>query len=157
MAKTKLNANQTIDTLTQDELYETLTKQTVSYFQELSRGFTTARFDTQGAVSGGAITLPPTSQRPLGPQDGFAWTVRRLSIYGLGTGDIINVFRNSADPSNFIGIITNTAPLLKFDRNFILRGGEAIIFTGTSLAGTTLTVSGEAVETSELDLYKMLG
>lgn len=159
MAKTKLNANQTIDTLTQDELYETLTKQTVSFFQEMARGFTTARFDTNGVPVGDedTVTLPPTSQRPIGPQDGFAWTVKRVSVYGLATGDIVNLYRNSADPGNFIDQLTDTSPVVKFDKSFILRGGESLIAVGTGLTATEVYLNGEAVETSELDLYKQLG
>lgn len=159
MAKTRLNANSTIDTLTQDELYETLTKQTVSFFQEMARGFTTARFDTYGVPTGDDddLLLPASSERPIGPQDGFAWTVKRVSVYGLGDGDVVNLYRNSVGPSTFIDQLTDTSPVVKFDKSFILRGGESLIASGTGLAGTEIHLNGEAVETSELDLYKQLG
>lgn len=158
MAKTRLNANNTIDTLTQDELYETLTKQTVSFFQELSRGFTTARFESSGLVDQtDALVLPPTSQRQIGPQDGFAWTIRRISVYGLATGDVLRVYRNSANPLNFIDQLTDTSPVVKFDKGFILRGGENLVVAGADLDATEVFLTGEALETSELDLYKQLG
>ena len=155
MAKFSLRHGSTADTLTREELREELDTAVKQWWQEASRGSTTARFSASAAVASTAVTLPATGAERLGPDIGFAWAVQRITAYGLSTNDVLSVYRNSSIDSNFIGIITPTSPFHIGKLGLILRGDEQIIVTGTSLTATgTITINGDALQTAELDIYK---
>jgi hypothetical protein len=157
MAKYKLNANSTIDLLTPQEHLDNLDKQTKDWFQEQARGFTIERYEATATVAAAAITLPAAGHSPIGPKTGYAWKVTRISISGLLSGDGVQIYRNSTDPQNFIDTLSSSRPAAYPKSGLILRGGETLIATGSSLTATgDLTLTGEVTECSELDLYKIL-
>jgi uncharacterized Zn-binding protein involved in type VI secretion len=153
----KLQAGREVDVLTKDELQAGLTANTASWFQEMARGLSTARFDGTGTVATAAVLIPPAGQRPIGPDVGFCWALQRVSADGLAAADTLVVYRNSVTPSNRLGVITAAANFHPGSKGVILRGDERLIVTGAALAATgDVTISGEALETSEADLYKLI-
>lgn len=158
MAKYRINANAEIDLLSQHELSQALDRQTRDWFQEEARGFSTARFASISTVSNSAVTFPPTGGDTIGPDQGFAWAVQRLSVKGLKTNDELLVYRNAISDLNYIDTVTATTPRLSFgSKGLILRGEEKLILTGSSLAATgDIVINGESIEVPELDIYKVL-
>jgi hypothetical protein len=153
MPKAQLKANGHVETLNQAELEAALSKTTAAWFQELARGFTTARFGNTSTVAAGAVQVPALgSSDVFGPDDGFAWRVGRISADGLSTNDVLKVYRNG---TAYVGSITATSNLSP-GKGLILRGGEFLVITGASLTATgDITVTGEAISASELDIYKL--
>jgi hypothetical protein len=158
MATTKIAPGQVIEAVTEGELVHHLDRYTANWFQEKARGITTFRFDQTGTVAGAAITLPDVGKQQNGPEPGFAWILLAVRAQGLATGDTLNVWRNSAIPRNFLGIVTAAAPATTFgSKSVILKGDEKLIFTGASLTATgDITVNGEGLECAEPDLYKLV-
>ncbi|MFL6116752.1 MAG: hypothetical protein ACJ786_36160 [Catenulispora sp.] len=157
MPKAELRHGSHIETLNQQELEELLSKQTVTYFQEQARGFTTARFGDLSTVATGAVSVPATDETVFGPDKGFAWAVQRVSAAGLAAADVLKVYRDVNSPLNFLGYITATANFAPGSKGVVLRGGEKLIVAGTGLTATgDIVVTGEAVQVAELDIYKIL-
>jgi hypothetical protein len=154
--KTKITHGAEIETLTPAELKAGLTATTASWFQEMARGLSTARFTSTATISGAAVTFPPPGETRIGPEVGFAWAVQRVSAYGLDSADVLQVFRNVAVPETYLGQITTASPMTLGSKAVILRSDERLVITGTSLTATgTIAVNGEAVELPEMDLYKL--
>lgn len=154
MPKAQLKAGSHIETLSQAELEAVLGKTTQTWFQEQARGYTTARFGNSGTVATGAVQIPTNDTSDVfGPDKGFAWRVGRISADGLSTNDVLKVYRNG---TTYVGSITATSNLSP-GKGLILRGGEFLVITGTSLTATgDITVNGEAVSAAELDIFKIL-
>ena len=157
MPTTKMHAGAPVETLNQQELAAELTKQTTAYFQEQARGFSTARFSGLATVANGSVTVPGNDASRFGPEQGYAWAVQRVTAAGLSTNDVLSVYRDVATPLNLLGFITATGIFKPGSRGVILRGGEFLVVSGSSLTATgDIVVTGEAIQVSELDLYKIL-
>lgn len=156
--KFKLHAGSEVDVLTKEELKAGLTDNTASWFQEMARGMSTARFDATAAVDGSAaLAIPANGQTTIGPDIGFAWALQRITADGLTTNDVLVVYRNSVTPANRLGIITPTQNFHPGGKGALLRGRERVMITGTALTATgDITVNGEAIEVAESDLYKII-
>jgi hypothetical protein len=91
----------------------------------------------------------------FGPEQGFAWRVSRVSVSGLSTNDSLSIYRDVATPMNFLASVSGGSPLFP-GKGIILRSGEKLIVAGSSLGATgDVVVTGEAVQCSELDIYKL--
>jgi hypothetical protein len=158
--RTTIAPGAVIESVTEAELQGHLNHTIAQLFQEQARGVTPFRFDhtdTVGSVTSGAVRLPAIGEQEEGPRAGFLWQIGSIRWSGLATGDVLNVFRNSTDPRNFIGFMTFANPVFTFQKLTFFKGGEKIIVTGASLTATgDVTVNGEGVEASELDLFKLL-
>lgn len=115
-----------------------------------------------GTPAASAITLGVnTGQGALGPEQGYAWCIRRLVVSGLtsgGTPDVVNLFRND----RFSG-----PPLWQFNGNnfgYTFGRYELTLFPGDTLSlqnvGTItstsrILLSGELEETSAERIYEM--
>lgn len=160
MAKFSFKANSEFETLTNEELHDTLNMTQRNFFREMARGLKHMQLQPQiGTVSGGNVTLPTIgSGANNGPQPGFVWAIQRLSAYGLRTNDILNVYRNTVDPQNFVGVLTNTSPMAVYgDKGFLLKDGDRLVFDGSALAATSVVVSGEFIECATIDIWKIIG
>ena len=157
MPKAELKAGRHIETLNQEELDAVLTRQTAAFFQEEARGYTTARFWDNETINTGAVTVPAHDDTVFGPDQGLAWSVKRVSAQGLSANDVLKVFRNDPHvPGNFLGYITATSNFSP-SKGVILRGGEKLVGTGAALTATgDVTVNGEATQSAELDIFKIL-
>lgn len=102
-------------------------------------------------VSGTNVVITST-EHDLGPPDGFAWAVQRITAAGLAAADIISLYRGvpssgTVDPSNFMNVLTGTAPAWHPGRTgLMLQPGESIVASGTGLTATQVTITGEVIQ-----------
>lgn len=159
--QTTLELGAPLETLTRSELREELGAVAETYFAQYARGVKYMRLPvTSGAVAGGAFSLDGTAAG-LGPRAGYIWTIRRLAVTGLTTGttpDLVNAYRNSPG-----GI-----PVWQFNGNnwaytfgkteLLLLPGEVLCFAnqGAIAATGNITVSGDLVEVSAEQIYKLV-
>lgn len=157
MAKTKIAPGNVIETITHAEMVQHLDKYTETWFQERARGIGLVRPRAVDTVSGGNITLPATNEDFLGPWAGFVWSLHVLRAFGLATNDTLTVYRNNANPGNFLCTLTFAAPVFTFgSKSCFLHGDERLIIIGTGLTATgDIAVNGEGFECAEIDLYKL--
>jgi hypothetical protein len=159
MATAKLPAGYEVDTLTRQELGEELDSHTRNWFQEMARGVGTARFPTLNqTVASESVSFPATGDPLIGPKPGYCWAVQRVSALGLSTGDTLQIYRGAPVPSNFLGQLSAANPTFHVgSKGVILRDTETISVLGASLTATgVITLTGEALECSELDIYKLI-
>lgn len=158
MAVTKIG-NTSMDMLNKAELYEQLNKTQEAWFAERARGVKPMNLPvTIATIASGSVTLPPSGPTRLGPKQGFTWIVKRLSVTGLATNDVLNVYVNSATAMGFVDTITATKPAIYPEEGLMLEGGEYLIVSGSSLSATgDLAVTGQIVETPTVDVWKVLG
>ena len=157
MARTTIAPRAVIETVTESELVHHLDRYTENWFQERARGIGLVRPRAIDTVSGGTITLPGANEDLLGPNMGFVWDLHVLRVAGLATGDSLTVYRNSANPGNFLCTLSAAVPVFTFSsKSCFLRGDEKLIITGTGLTATgDIAVNGEGFECAEIDLYKL--
>lgn len=159
MARTTIAPRNVIETVTEQELVHHLDRYTENWFQEKARGVTTFRTQAIDTVTtAGAITLPGPNEDAIGPNMGFVWLLHVLRVFGLTAGDSLTVYRNSANPGNYLATLSAANPVFTFsNKSCILKGDEKLIITGAGLLTTgDVAVNGEGSECAELDLYKIL-
>ena len=115
-----------------------------------------------GTPASSACTIGASggSGTAVGPESGYAWSLRRVIVDGMTSGttpDVINMYRNS----------TGTAPLWQFNGNsfgytfgkleMVLKDGDVLMFasSGTFAATGRIRVSGELVEVPAEQLWKL--
>lgn len=158
MAKYQFKANSFFESMTQDEMQESLSTSQKNWFQEMARGLKHFRIQPSSvAISAGAATLPNPAF-PIGPRDGFIWEVTRISVVGLSGSDVAKIYINTVNDMNFVNQVSAGSPTAIFgEKSFVLHPGDTIIITGSSLSATgNLTVTGEAVEVAAIDIWKIL-
>jgi hypothetical protein len=105
----------------------------------------------QQTVTGGAVTFL-SHEHDLGPRDGYAWAVQRVTAAGLAANDILSVYKGppvsqAADPTNLANILTSTSPAWHPGRTgLILQPGDTLVLAGTSLSATAVTILGEVIQ-----------
>jgi hypothetical protein len=175
LALVRFDVGQSADVLSPGEHKQHLKEVFEGWDRGRGRGIDDVRFYGQGLIASDAVVIPSQpsgqtsygSQYPvLGPEDGYVWSVRRISVYQLtGTSDVLYVFRGqvgdtaaSIQPSNFIDTMTTANPVVTLGSGrCTLRGGEQLVIVGAALSTTgTLTVSGEAVRVPAEMKYKVL-
>lgn len=158
MTQVKIQAGATFETTSPKEVAE-LTKAAYSdSFQEMARGVKPMRFEATGTVATAAVTIPQAQggQLGLGPSQGFVWRVDRVSVYGLASGDVLQVHRTVADGTAFIGNIPASTGYLDVPEAPLLYGGEFLVVVGSSLTATgQLILNGEGVEVPSFMLWKI--
>lgn len=159
MARFKIQNNADINLLTQEELQETLSSVASDWFQEEARGYSVAPIYTMATVSGGKVVFPNTTGGTggdsIGPDDGFAWRVNRLTLAGLSTGDTVTVYKNTTNQA--VDVITAAKPAIYPGKGLIMRNGDRLLITGSGLTATgDLILTGEVAEVPALDLFKIL-
>lgn len=122
--------------------------------RQLIRGIKWMRLPTtlSGAIASSAVTLGVTKGMVVGPEQGYAWVIRRLIVSGLATGatpDVVNLYRNDAFAQ---------PPLWQFNGNnfgytftnlqLVLISGDTLALqnVGNLTATGTVTLSGELIE-----------
>jgi hypothetical protein len=115
-----------------------------------------------GTASGSALNLDESHGAAIvGPESGYAWSLRRIVVDGMTSGatpDVLNMYRNS----------TGLAPLWQFNGNnfgytfgrveMTLGPGDTLKFAsvGTFAATGRIRVSGELVEVPAEMLWKLV-
>lgn len=133
-------------------LHDTLIAATL----EFGRGKTFKNFSSTATIAGGAVVLGDPgaagSQR-MAPEDGFTWSVKRVTVIGLAANDVVGIYRNSTDPLSAIesGSATAATPWAFFgfgSRQFVLHSDERLIVAniGNLTATGKIYVTGLAEE-----------
>ena len=144
--------------LTRDELAEVLREDRQAVEAARLEGIKYFRLPTLYATpSSGTVVLGQSwsgqsyTGQIIGPNEGYVWSIRRLSANGLGTGtspDILNVYRNG----------TGVAPVWQLNGNnwgysfgpaeLLLLPGEKLIAAslGSLVATVQVTLTGDAIE-----------
>lgn len=159
--KTNLAVGAPIETLTQSELRTELDTVSQTFLRAYGRGVKYLRFGPIPAtIINAAISLDGTSTNGLGPREGFCWSIRRITVWGLATGgtpDIVNLYRNQPG-----GI-----PVWQFNGNnfayswgkleLLLLGGESLslVNSGSIAATGQITISGDLLECAAEELSKI--
>lgn len=163
MAEFKLSAGASIDLLTKHELDDSLRASAAAEWIERGRGVKhLARIPVLSAtIASSAVTIPATGDlTECGPRQGYAWTVRRLSIDGLTTAaDVVAVYKNEVAGRSRVAQFTGSVPWVTFGKGqFVLLPGDTIVCANAGTLASTglLTVSGEATETPAELLWKVV-
>lgn len=123
----------TLDTLNRDELEQALAEAMANQYERL-KGRDTVRFISPTVIPASSAVLVPNPSAsipgyPLGPEQGFVWSVRLLVVEGLtassSTPDIVNVKRHGS------GRIVWQLNGNQFSQTF--GRGEMILYPGESL------------------------
>jgi hypothetical protein len=120
---------------------------------EYARGFKWMRLpQLTGTPASSAVLIDEKGNGPVGPEQGYAWSLKRVIVDGMTAGavpDVINMFRNS-----HIG----QPPLWQFNGNtfgytfgkleIVLLSGDFLKFAsvGTFAATGVIRVTGELIE-----------
>jgi len=158
MTQVKIQAGATFETTSPKEVSELTRTAYSEAFQELAMGVKPMRFEATGTISGAAVTIPQPQdgQLALGPSQGFVWRIDRVSVFGLGSGDVLQVHRTVSDGTAFLGNLTAVNGYLNVPESPLLYGGEFLIATGTGLTATgQLVLNGEGVEVPAFALWKL--
>ena len=159
MALTEIRGGNVINAATPEEVAEIVSQQ---QRQEL-RGVKWMRLPAMfGTVSASAIVLDDKSAGPIGPEQGYAWSLTRIVVDGLATGatpDVVNMYRNAQ---------TGQPPLWQFNGNnfgytfglgsIVLLSGDSLRFqnSGTIAATGLIRATGELVEVPAEMLGKLM-
>lgn len=148
-----------VDFVTQGELDESLKRAHQTFMSAQVQGRKYMRFRMRATVASTAITLGGDGDQPgPGPDQGYAWAIRRLFVKGLTAGstpDELWFYRNNAS-SDPVWQISGADPGDKFGRlEIVLLGGEKLAAANNGALAATgqITVNGEAVEVPQ----EMLG
>ena len=167
MALFTVRGGEQIETVTPDEVRQIIRESQEAEraaFREQARTFKWMRLPTnlQGKPASNAIKLGVTQgQLPVGPEQGYAWTLRRLVVTGLTAGaspDIVNLYLND----NFGGPIEWQFNGNNFGYTFgrselVLMSGDTLALqnSGNIAATGNIVLSGEVEEVAAEMLYKI--
>ena len=154
--------------LTRDELAEVLREDRQAVEAARLEGIKYFRLPTLYATpSSGTVVLGQSwsgqsyTGQIIGPNEGYVWSIRRLSANGLGTGtspDILNVYRNG----------TGVAPVWQLNGNnwgYSFGPTEMLLLPGENLVGMSLgslvstqqvTLTGDAIEVPQAMIGKLV-
>lgn len=167
MADVVIRGGGTFQTVTPDEMRSILreiAREENAAQREAARTFKWMRLPTylQGKPSASALTLGITKgQTPLGPEQGYAWAIRRLIVTGLTSGttpDVVNLYLND----NFGGPIQWQFNGNNFGYTFgrsemVLMPGDTLALqnSGSIAATGNIILSGEVEEVASEMLFKI--
>lgn len=166
MAKQKIQAGATIDTVTSGELKDALGAHLRSWVAETTVGGRFTRFSAFGTIANTAVSIGGAST-DLGPGPGFVWDVRRLRITAAGTAitstDIFGVFINDPGPAATVArsddVNGGFRRAWEWNGNVILYPGDNLLVTNIGALASTggLTVSGQVLELPLTLAWKLSG
>jgi hypothetical protein len=161
MAKVRLELGAELDLLTKNELADAL-HHAGEWQRQAAFGLRHMELPVMhGTPSGGTLTLlGGQGNGPyVGPRQGYYWRIERVSIYGLATGDSMNLFKSDPSSGRFVTTITAAAPAYHpGGRALLLKPGDYLAATGTGLTATgDIRVVGELVSVPGPLMWKLLG
>ena len=167
MADVLIRGGSRFQTTTPDEMRQIIHETQVAEsaaFREQARTFKWMRLPANltGKPASSAIKLGVTQgQLPVGPEQGYAWAIRRLIVTGLTSGatpDIVNLYLND----NFGGPIQWQFNGNNFGYTFgrsemVLMSGDTLALqnSGSIASTSTITLTGELEEVAAEMLYKV--
>lgn len=161
--KAVLDFGAEVEFLTQSELDDSLKSANQSLVSAWLRGVAYRRIPKlTGVAAGGTLTLGDGGNggRQAGPRRGYAWSLIRLAVNGLGGGvtpDVINFYRNGTG-SDPIWQVNGNSWAATFGRaDLVLLGGETLVAApaGTLTATGVISVTGDCWELPEEMLGKL--
>lgn len=150
-----------IDLLTDRELKETLGHHFDSVVRDWVRGIKYIRLPLLAGFADGSGNLAlGVSMTTNAPNQGYAWSVKRLAVSGLTAGvtpDVVNVFRGG-DSNNPVWQLNGNNFAYTFGKlDLVLLAGENLFLTGASLASTSrITLTGDCIEVPQEMLGKLV-
>lgn len=150
MAKVKLQAGVDLDLMNAAEAREVVRTELAAWHKEITRGVKFRTFSAQTVNGGATWTIADPTADPVGPREGFSWSVTRFTVSGGGVvpgTDAYNVGVNELSPSKLIE--TGLTRGKTFDvGGLVLNGGDRLVFGGASTGTLALpiVVSGAAIE-----------
>lgn len=147
--RVKMQPGAEFDVLTPHELRTHLLQQHNAFMHalhETRRGMQYHRFilALQADAAGNLSTVSD-----LGPESGFVWDVRRITISNSGGAiGAVAVFVNDVQPTSLVQPSTACPELFTYSKeSFVMKPNELLAFVGTALgAGNTIYISGQANE-----------
>lgn len=116
---------------------------------------------TGGITLGSTGTAPgagqPGSPTIAGPEQGYAWKVTRVSVFGLSGTDSLPLYWGEPAPQRFVHNFTVASPDWTTSRGLLLKPGDFLCLSGTITINETITVNGEVVEAPAELIYKLIG
>lgn len=159
--KFMLDMQSEIDILTQGELDDSLAKSHDDLARALIRGVKWMRLPRLiGQAADSALVLG-TQDTTTGPKSGFAWSLRRLAVSGLTSGDtpdVVAFYRGSSN-NPAVWQVDGNFPFAKFGRGeFVLSPDDTLVVAsvGTFAATGPVIVTGELTEVPAEMLGKLV-
>ena len=157
--KTTINPGSPIETLTRDELRGELDRSTQEWFRQYARGVKYMRFGPIAVVpdsaAGGLVDTDGSPENP-GPNSGFIWTVKRMAIQGLASGDSLSIYRGNTFGVP-LWVLTDTNPIATFGKmEIVLMPGENLILSGTLSGDQTVYFAGDVLECAAEEIIKLV-
>ena len=150
-----------IKPLTKDELTEVLKANREQQEIDAVKGIKYIRLPTlRGTPVNGTVALGTTGEF-RGPHAGYLWSIRRLSVSGLGTGtspDILNIYRTGTGVPPFWQLNGNNWGYSFGPAEMILLPGENLVAAslGSMVSTTQVILAGDAVELPQEMFGKMV-
>ena len=162
MAKNRFDLGATFETLTREELGSELKHAAQTSQQEFARSVKYLRFGPfSTTIASNAFKIDGTTLA-IGPREGFVWTIRRMSIDGLGSGatpDVANVYRNNAGTGPRVWQFNGNNFAYTFGKTeLLLLGGETIslVSSGSIAATGNIQWSADYLEVAAEEVFKLL-
>ena len=171
MAKVKLDIGATIDTLSKDELDDSLAtyrQQGDAYEQAAVRGIKYFRLPRLYATpASGTVLLGEAwagqsyTDQYIGPNEGYVWSIRRIAVNGLATGqspDLLNLSRNGIRTDPVWQLNGNNWSYTFGKAEMVLLAGERLIgySSGSLISTNQITITGDAVEVPSQMIGKLV-
>ena len=155
MSKVKLQLGAELDLLNKGELDDALFQHD-AWVRDAAYGVKQQDIPRMiGTVSGTDITLggDQADQPQVGPKSGWYWAVHRISVYGLASGDVVQVWNQF----KYIGLVSYNPGYITFGKGqFTMKTGDYLRVIGTGLTATgQIEVYGEAVSAPGPMMWKL--
>jgi hypothetical protein len=114
----------------------------------------------QGFAASSALALTVGNGFNLGPDQGYAWSIRRLAVSGMTAGatpDVVNLDLHSSKPQ--LWQFTGAATCATFGKlSLVLLPGDRLelVSVGTFASTSLITLAGELVEVPAEMLWKLV-
>lgn len=162
MAKVKLDVGATVDFLNKDELDQSLLEngdhQSKAIERERIQGVKYLRLPVLVGTVASGTSVCGTKDTIAGPANGYAWSIKRVYVNGLGTADTYGIYRNGTN-SPPVWQVTGSVPDVHFGKlDFVLLGGETLVGGGIGTiqtSNTQITMNAEAIEVPQQFLGKL--
>lgn len=176
MSEIKLELGAKLDCLNRHELEDVLTRKADAWFRYRAKGTKRQAFWSSGQVAGAALVIGDSNvpgAAMLGPREGWAWKVERISVTGFAaaTTDYVKVYKGDVGAGSpqadmrFVDVLSVSKWAIYPGHGCILLPGDHIVIAGgaaytgaalTSPNGTLWTVTGEAIETPAEQIWKLI-
>ena len=144
MARTKLDVGVTVDFLDKDQMDEVMEKHRAAAQATEREKLSGVKYirapRIQGTVYSGTVGGSSTSQgtqgiggAPWGPQNGYAWSVRRIAVGGLAnvnsgtTCDVLGIYRNNTSSPPVAQVNANNPTVTFPTLGLVLFGGDSLL------------------------------